>query len=105
MTGKSASAVAERPIRVLIADDDDAARGALRDQLSVASDIDVVGEANDGALALHLARWLQPDVALLDDDMPVLGGEQIARLLAAELPDVRVVILTSSETVSRALGG
>ena len=95
MTELSASAVAQRPIRVLLADDDDQARRALRAQLAVAADIDVVGEANDGALALQLARWLRPDVALLDDDMPVMGGPELARVLAKELPEVRVVVLTT----------
>ena len=74
---------------------DDQARRALRAQLAVAADIDVVGEANDGALALQLARWLRPDVALLDDDMPVMGGPELARVLAKELPEVRVVVLTT----------
>src|SRR5438445_6368081 len=102
MTELSASAVARRPIRVLLADDDDQARRALRAQLAVAADIDVVGEANDGALALQLARWLRPDVALLDDDMPVMGGPELARVLAKELPEVRVVVLTTGAKTAAA---
>ena len=83
-----------RPIRVLIADDHDVARRRLRAQLSEALDVEVVGEADDGALALQLAHWLQPDVALLDERLPKIGGLELARVLAAQLPEVRVVILT-----------
>jgi DNA-binding NarL/FixJ family response regulator len=83
-----------RPIRVLIADDHDVARRRLRAQLSEALDVEVVGEADDGALALQLARWLQPDVALLDERLPKIGGLELARVFAAQLPEVRVVILT-----------
>src|SRR5713101_6300450 len=83
-----------RPIRVLIADDHDVARRRLRAQLSAASDVEVVSEADDGALALRLAHWLQPDVALLDERLPEIGGLDLARVFAAQLPEVRVVILT-----------
>src|SRR2546426_1147324 len=99
MTELSASAVAQRPIRVLLADDDGRARRALRAQLAVAADIDVVGEANDGALALQLARWLRPDVALFDDDMPVMGGPELARGLAKELLEVRAWLVGAVPSV------
>ena len=90
-----------RPIRVLIADDRDVARRRLRAQLSEALDVEVVGEADDGALALQLAHWLQPDVALLDERLPKIGGLELARVLAAQLPEVRVVILTGGASAVR----
>ena len=58
--------------------------------------MDVVGETDDGELALQLVRRLRPNVALLDEDLPSLGGGAVARVLAAELPEVRVVILTAA---------
>jgi len=56
--------------------------------------IEVVGEADDGEMALQLLRWLRPDVALVDEDMPSFGGGAIARVLRSELPETRVVVLT-----------
>ena len=82
------------PIRVLIGDDDEAFRRGLRASFAADPRIEVVGEADDGELALHLARWLRPDVALVDEDMPAFGGDAIARILRSELPEVRVVVMT-----------
>jgi DNA-binding NarL/FixJ family response regulator len=83
-------------VRVLIADDDSRVRRRLRDLLEAQPDFDVVGEADDGVLALKLARWLRPKVVLLDPDLPSLRGADFARVVATELPDVRVVLLTDS---------
>jgi DNA-binding NarL/FixJ family response regulator len=85
-----------RTVRVLIADDDSRVRRRLRDLLEAQPDFDVVGEADDGVLALQLARWLQPKVVLLDPDLPSLSRADFARVVATELPDVRVVLLTGS---------
>lgn len=82
------------PVRVLIGDSDGEFRRALRASFSTDPRIDVVGEADDGALALQLARWLRPNVALIDEDMPSFGGAAIARVLRSELPEPRVVVLT-----------
>jgi DNA-binding NarL/FixJ family response regulator len=56
--------------------------------------------ADDGAIALELVRCLQPDVALLDEDMSSFGGAAVARILKSELSEVRVVVMT--RTVTRA---
>lgn len=81
-------------IRVVIGDGHDTFRRDLCATLAAEPDIDVVGEADDGEIALRLVRCLLPAVAVLDEDMPGLGGAAVARVLASELPDVRVVILT-----------
>jgi len=62
--------------------------------------IEVVGEASDGSEAVALTRALRPDVVLMDLTMPGVGGLEATRLIKAEMPDVKVVILTVSETDS-----
>jgi DNA-binding NarL/FixJ family response regulator len=79
---------------VLIGDADSAYRSALRARFAADPRIEVVGEADDGALALGLVRLLRPEVALLDQDLPSFGGSAIARVLKSELPETRVVVLT-----------
>ena len=82
-------------IRVVLGGDRDGARRALYEVLVAQSDIELVGVADDGETALHLLRSLRPDVALLDEDMAAFGGGAVARVLASELPDLRVVVLTA----------
>lgn len=88
-------------IRVVIGDGHDTFRRDLRATLAAEPDIDVVGEADDGEIALRLVRCLRPAVAVLDEDMPSLGGAAVARVLASELPEVRVVILTVPREVDQ----
>jgi DNA-binding NarL/FixJ family response regulator len=85
----------ERPVRVLIVDDDDLMRAGLRGVLSSDESIDVVGEAGDGREALYRTRLLEPDVVLMDVRMPNTDGISATRELLAGFPDVRVVILTT----------
>lgn len=81
-------------IRLVIGDSDGEFRRSLRASLAGDPRIDVVGEADDGEQALQLLRWLRPDVALLDEDMPSFGGAAIARVLRRELPETMVVVMT-----------
>jgi DNA-binding NarL/FixJ family response regulator len=97
-----------RPVRVLLADDQELVRIGLRLVLQAHEDLDVVGEAADGFEAVRLAGELRPDVVLMDIRMPGLDGiAAAARLTAAELdPPPRVVMLTTfdlDEYVFRAL--
>lgn len=80
-------------IRVLLADDHAAIRAGLRMILEAAGDIEVVGEASDGAVAVRNARALSPDVVLMDMRMPGVDGATATRELAAE--GVRVLVLTT----------
>ena len=81
-------------IRVVIADDQDAVRAGLAMILDGAPDMEVVGQATDGAEALALCRRLNPDVAVLDVRMPRLDGISATREIVAEgLADV--VVLTT----------
>ncbi|MFI0420692.1 response regulator [Spongiactinospora sp. 9N601] len=80
--------------RVLIADDQALVRSGFRLILTTRG-IEVAGEAADGAEAVAAARRLRPDVVLMDIRMPVMDGLQAARLVLAELPDCRVIMLTT----------
>jgi NarL family two-component system response regulator LiaR len=83
------------PIRVLIADDHAVVRQGLRMFLATDPEIEIAGEARDGAEALHLALQLQPDVVLMDLLMPVMDGIQATAAIRREAPGVEVVALTS----------
>jgi two-component system, NarL family, response regulator DesR len=82
-------------IRVLVAEDQSMVRGALRALLELEEDITVVAEVGRGDEVLAAAREHTPDVALLDIEMPGRDGIEAARELAAELPGVRPVVLTT----------
>jgi DNA-binding NarL/FixJ family response regulator len=83
------------PIRILIADDHSVVRQGLKMFLGLDSELDVIGEAADGAEAVRLAHQLQPDVVLMDLLMPVMDGITATQTIRRELPDVEVVALTS----------
>jgi DNA-binding NarL/FixJ family response regulator len=83
-------------VRVLLADDHQLFREGMRSLLEVRG-FEVVGEARNGREAVEQARRLRPDLVLMDLTMPEVNGLVATRLLSAELPDVKVVILTASE--------
>lgn len=83
-------------MRVLLADDHGLFRDGLRSLLE-ARGVDVVGEARNGREAVDLVRRLRPDVVLMDLAMPELNGLDATRLLTAEFPDVKVIVVTASE--------
>jgi DNA-binding NarL/FixJ family response regulator len=90
----AASATASPKIRVVIGDDGTDTRRKLQLLLVAQPDVDVVGVADDGEVALGLIRLLKPDVALLDADLPSFGGGAIARVIRSEQPDLQVVVLS-----------
>ena len=83
------------PVTVLLADDQPLIRAGFAALLASDPDIDVVGEAGDGAEAVALAVRLQPDVVLMDVQMPELNGIEATRRIVASRPEARVVILTN----------
>jgi DNA-binding NarL/FixJ family response regulator len=80
--------------RILIADDSADFRAGMRGLLDLQPDIDVVGEAANGSEALRLAGRLQPDVVLMDLQMPDLNGVDATRSLVAASPHVGVLVVT-----------
>jgi DNA-binding NarL/FixJ family response regulator len=86
-------------IRVVIADDQDLVRAGLRTILDAQADIEVVGEAGDGAAAVELTRRLAPDVVLMDIRMPGVDGLDATRMLTDPAVGcaARVLVLTTFE--------
>ena len=83
--------------RILIADDHTIVREGLKQLLAAAGDLQVVGEARNGREAVEMTRRLKPDLVLMDLAMPEIDGLTATKLISAELPTVKVVILTASE--------
>jgi DNA-binding NarL/FixJ family response regulator len=85
------------PIRVLVADDHPIFRDGLAMLLASVDGIEVVGTAADGAEAVASALRLEPDVVVMDVQMPELNGVEATRRLAADVPSIGILVLTMSE--------
>jgi two-component system response regulator NreC len=81
-------------MRILIADDHGIVREGLKTLLDKQSDIEVVGEGEDGQMAIQLAEKLQPDIVIIDMSMPNLNGIEATRLILQHSPNTRVIILS-----------
>ena len=83
--------------RIVLADEDPIVLNGLRNLIATEGDLDLIGEATNGAVALAIIRERQPDVAIVDIFMPGLNGMVLIRRLASELPSVSVLVLTLHE--------
>jgi DNA-binding NarL/FixJ family response regulator len=90
-------------IKLLIVDDHPVVRDGLVAILSIQPDFQVIGEATSGEDALAFVRQHQPDVILMDLEMPGMDGVETIRLLREDQPDVRVVVFTAFDTDERIL--
>ena len=84
-----------KKIRILVVDDESVVREGVVAILRLQKDLDVVGEAKNGAIAIQLAKKAKPDVVLLDLVMPVQDGLATIPILKELLPDSRILVLTS----------
>lgn len=87
-----------RPLRIIIADDHPIIRAGIRSVLEAEPGLEVIAEADNGQLAVELARRLRPDLVLMDLRMPMLDGASAAEQLRTACPDVRVLIITAYDT-------
>lgn len=90
-------------VRLMIVDDHAVVRRGLVMVLRIEPDFEIVGEAENGARAVELAKQLQPDLVLLDFVMPIMDGEATAKALQAALPQIRILMLTGVTLDERVL--
>ena len=82
-------------VRVVLADDHAGVRGMVREILKAAPELEVVGEAGNGVEALEVVQACQPDVLLLDMEMPLMNGVQVAARLKAVGASVRILAISA----------
>jgi two-component system response regulator DesR len=82
-------------IRIVIAEDQRLLRGAMASLLELEDDIEVAGEAGDGAEALTMIEKLQPDVTLMDIELPLKSGLEVAEILKSRGNATKIIILTT----------
>jgi two-component system, NarL family, response regulator LiaR len=92
-----------KPIRVLVVDDHVIVRDGIRALLKTRPDVEVVGEAGSGRDAVAMAADLRPDVVLMDLVMPGMDGIEAIRLIVADRPDSRILVLTSFSAEDKVL--
>jgi DNA-binding NarL/FixJ family response regulator len=103
MAGHNVLAEVEAPIRVAVVDDHALVRSGICHALSAADDIEIIGEAGDGAAAIDLLEREEADVVLLDIHMPRLDGLGCLDIVAKRWPGLPVIILTVDEDPELAL--
>ena len=87
--------MATKSISVVLAEDNQLVRKRIKKFLTRAADIEVVGEAQDGLEALLLVKTLQPDLLILDVEMPKLNGLEVAKRLQKHPADTRILVLSA----------
>ena len=80
--------------RILLVDDHEMFRDGLKGLINQEADLEVVGEAENGEIAITLARELQPDIILMDVKMPVMDGIEATRRIVSEMPGMKILALS-----------
>ena len=82
-------------IRILLADDQSIVREGLASLLETQSDLEIVGEAENGKIAVERSLILKPDIILMDIRMPVMDGVAAIRILTQQAPEIKILVLTT----------
>jgi DNA-binding NarL/FixJ family response regulator len=101
--GPDAPRGGEREVRVLVVDDQESFRSAMREVVAATEGFTLVGEAPSGEAALELVDELAPHLAIIDKRMPGLGGIQTTRILTDRYPDLVVVLVSVEARDPRAM--
>lgn len=96
--GVEETALAATRIRTLIVDDQESVRIVVRLLLQSEPDIEIVGEARNGAEALRMVSLHQPEIVVMDVDMPVLDGLSATKQVLMSHPDTKVIIFSANRT-------
>ena len=91
-------------VKILIAEDQVIMREGLRALINQQTDMEVVGEADNGKAAIELARELKPDVIIMDVAMPGMSGIEATRQIKVEMPDLKVVALSAYDNREYVMG-
>ena len=84
-------------VRILIVDDQKIVREGIKILLEKSAEIEIIGDASDGKEGLKKTELLQPDVVLLDIDMPGISGLAVAKKIRSQFPDIKTIMLSSHE--------
>lgn len=94
----------QKTVRVLLVDDHALIRRGMKGQFSLEPAFSIVGEAGDGAQAIELAAQLQPDVVLMDIDLPVMDGITATQRIKSDRPTTRILALSAFDHDTQVMG-
>jgi DNA-binding NarL/FixJ family response regulator len=94
----------QKLVQVLLVDDHSLMRRGMKGQFALEPGFSVIGEAVDGAQAIELAVQLQPDVVLMDIDLPVMDGIAATQQIKSDLPVTRIIALSAFDNNSQVMG-
>ncbi|BAY33490.1 two-component response regulator [Nostoc carneum NIES-2107] len=103
-TGIMSESDEQKNVRILLVDDHALVRRGMKGQFTIEPGFDVVGEATDGKQAIEIAIKLQPDVILMDIDMPVMDGITATQQIKSDRPNIRILALSAFDHDTQVMG-